>query len=129
MISRIVSLVAAGGVAEFHRIRARAVLGLFAVVALLIAFGFGVVALFLWMMLYMAAWQAALLTALVALALAGLFLLASRSAGRRPPKEDLAAQIEAVLSEVTREDGEMKPMARVTGALAAGIVIGRMLSR
>jgi len=64
-----------------------------------------------------------------AAALAGVFLLARQSAGRRAPREDIAAQIEAVLSEVTREDGEAKPMARVTGALAAGIVIGRMLSR
>jgi hypothetical protein len=129
MIARIASLVAAGGTAELHRFRDRAVFGILAVAALLIAFAFSSVAAFLWLTLHMAAWQAALLSAGGALALAGVFLLAGRSAARRRPREDLAAYVQAVLAEVTEAGGEMKPMARVTGALAAGIVIGRMMSR
>ena len=129
MLSEIVALAVATGAAELRRIRSRAVFGLFALVALLIAFGFGLVAFALWLTLHMAAWQAALLAGAAALALAGIFLLAARGAGRRPPREDVAAQIRAVLAEVTKEGSEMTPMGRITAAVAAGIVIGRMLSR
>lgn len=129
MLAEIVSLAVATGAAELRRLRTRAVLGLFALVALLIALGFGLVALSLWLTLHMEPWQSALLAGAVALVLAGLFLAAARSAGRHPPREDLAARIRAVLAEVTKENSEMTPMGRITAAVAAGIVIGRMLSR
>jgi hypothetical protein len=129
LLSEIVALAVATGAAEVRRLRARIVLGLFAVMALLIAFAFGLVAFSLWLTLHMAAWQAALLAGAAALALAGIFLLAARRTGRRPPRDDVAAQVRAVLAEVTKEGGEMTPMGRVTAAVAAGIVIGRMLSR
>lgn len=129
LIARIASLVASGGAAELHRVRDRALFGVFAVAALLIALAFASVAAFLWLTVHMAPWQAALLSAAAALVLAGIFLLAGRSAGRRRPREDFAAHVQAIMSEVTQEGGEAKPMARVTGALAAGIVIGRMMSR
>lgn len=129
MLAEILSLALATGTAELRRLRARAVFGLLALVALVIALGFGLVAFSLWLTLHMAPWQAALLAAAVALVLAGLFLAAARSAGRRPPRDDVAVQIRAVLAEVTKEGTEMTPMGRVTAAVAAGIVIGRMLSR
>lgn len=129
ILAEIASLVLAAGAGELRRLRARVVLGLFAVLGLVIAFGFGLVAFSLWLTLHMAPWQAALLAGAVALVLAGIFAVAARSSGRRPPREDLTVQIRAVLTEVTKEGAEMTPMARVTAAIAAGIVIGRMLSR
>lgn len=129
LLAEIVAMVAASGGAELRRIRARAVYGTLALVALVIGLGFGLVALSLWLTEHMAPWQAALLAGGVALLLAGGFLLAARGAAARPPRADLAAQARALLAQVAAEGGDMTPMARITAAVAAGIVIGRMLSR
>jgi hypothetical protein len=130
MLARILSLAAGSGAAELRRLRARVVAGAVALSALLVAFGFGVVGLFLWLTLHMEGWQAALLAALVALVVAGIALLAGRSSARKPaPREvDIAAQVEAIMAQITK-DGEEKPMTTVATALAAGIVLGRILSR
>jgi hypothetical protein len=119
----------ASGAAGFRRMRARAILMLFAVVSLLVALGLALVGLSLWLTLHMAAWQAALLGGVAALALAGVFIFAGQSVGRRHPREDVASQVQALLEDVMKEGETVKPMARVTAAIAAGIVIGRMLSR
>jgi hypothetical protein len=130
MIAQIVSMAVGSGAAELRRIRARAVAGVIALAALLIAFAFAVAGLFLWLTLHMEGWQAALLAALAALIVAGLAMLVGQSSGRRPaPREaDIAAQIQGIMSQVTKES-EGKPVAAVATALAAGIVVGRMLSR
>lgn len=130
MIAQIVSMAVGSGAAELRRIRARAVAGVIALAALLVAFAFAVVGLFLWLTLHMEGWQAALLAALAALVVAGLAMLVGQSSGRRPaPRDaDIAAQIQGIMAQVTRES-EDKPVAAVAKALAAGIVVGRMLSR
>jgi membrane protein implicated in regulation of membrane protease activity len=130
MLAQIISLAAGGGAAELRRLRARLVAGAVALTGLLVALGFAVVALFLWLTTRMEPWQAALLAALAALALAGIALLFGRSSARRPPlrEADLAAQIQGIMAQVTK-DADGKPMTAVTTALAAGIVLGRILSR
>jgi formate hydrogenlyase subunit 3/multisubunit Na+/H+ antiporter MnhD subunit len=130
MLARIVSLAAGGGAAELRRLRARLVAGAIALAALLIAVGFALAALFLWLATRMEPWQAALLAALAALALAGIALLAGQSAARRRrlSEADLAAQMEAVMAQVSKE-AEDKPMTAVATGLAAGVVLGRLLSR
>jgi hypothetical protein len=129
MLANIVSLAVASGAEGFRRLRARVILMLLAVVSLLVALGLALVGLSLWLTLHMAAWQAALLGGVAAVVLAGVFVVAGRSVGRRQPREDAAAQIQALLDDVLKEGDAVKPMARVTAAMAAGIVIGRMLSR
>ncbi len=99
MLARIVSLAAGGGAAELRRLRARLVAGAIALAALLIAVGFALAALFLWLATRMEPWQAALLAALAALALAGIAL----------------------------KEAEDKPMTAVATGLAAGVVLGRLL--
>lgn len=130
MLAQIVSLAVGSGAAELRRLRARLVAGAIALTGLLVALGFGIVALFLWLATWMAPWQAALLAALAALALAGIAALAGRSSARRPPprEADLAAQVQAIMAQVTK-DAEGKPMTAVATSLAAGIVLGRILSR
>ena len=130
MIAQIVSMAVGSGAAELRRMRARVVAGAVALAAGLIALGFAVTGLFLWLTLHMEGWQAALLAALAALVVAGLALLVGQSSGRRPaPREaDIAAQIQGIMSQVTKESGD-RPMTAVATALAAGIVVGRMLSR
>jgi dienelactone hydrolase len=130
MLARILSLAAGGGAAELRRLRARVVTGAVALTALLIAFGFCVGGLFLWLALHIESWQAALLAALVALVVAGIALMAGRSSARRPaPREtDIAAQVEAIMAQIVK-DGEERPMTTVATALAAGLVLGRILSR
>jgi integral membrane sensor domain MASE1 len=130
MLARIVSMAAGGGAAELRRLRARLVAGAIALAGLLLALGFAVAALFLWLATRMESWQAALLAALAALVLAGIALIAGQSAARRPrlSEADLAAQIQTVMAQVSKEaDG--KPMTAVATALAAGVVLGRLLSR
>jgi len=130
MLAQIVSIAIDSGAAELRRFRARLVAGAVALSGLLIALGFAVVGLFLWLTEHMAGWQAALIAALAALAVAGIALLLGRASGRRPPvrEADLAAQIQGIMTQVTK-DSEGKPMTAVTTALAAGIVLGRLLSR
>lgn len=130
MIARIVSLAVDSGAAELRRLRARLVSGAIALTALLIGLGFAVVALFLWLTTLIEPWQAALLAALAALALAGIAVLVGKSSGRRPPprETDMVAQIEGIMAQVAK-DAEGKPATAMATALAAGIVLGRMLSR
>lgn len=123
-------MAAGSGAAELRRLRGRLVAGAVALAGLLLALGFAVAALFLWLATRMEPWQAALLAAFAALVLAGIALLAGRSAARRPrlSEADLAAQVQAVMAQVSKEaDG--KPMTAVATALAAGVVLGRLLSR
>jgi hypothetical protein len=130
MIAEIISLAAGTGAAELRRLRGRMVAGIVALAGLLMAFGFTVAALFLWLATQVAPWQAALLAALAALAFAGLALLVGRSsAHRRPLREaDLAAQVQAIMSQVAK-DAEGRPVTTVATALVAGIVLARILSR
>jgi hypothetical protein len=130
MLAQIVSMAVGSGAAELRRVRARVVAGAIALAALLIALGFAVVGLFFWLTLHMAAWQAALLAAIAALAVAGIAVLAGQSSGLRrgPQQADMAAQIQGIMAQVTK-DSEGKPMTAVATALAAGIVMGRILSR
>jgi 4-amino-4-deoxy-L-arabinose transferase-like glycosyltransferase len=131
MIQQIVAMALDSGAAELRRVRARLVAGAIALAAILIAFGFAVVGFFLWLTEHMASWQAALLAAVAALLVAGIAVLLGQSSGRRPPPRpelDLAAQVQSIMAQVTK-DSEGKPMTAVTTALAAGIVLGRILSR
>jgi membrane protein implicated in regulation of membrane protease activity len=129
MLSQILSLAIASGTAELRRLRMRAILLLLSVAALLVALGLMLVALSLWLTLHMAPWQAALLAALAAVLVAAVLVIAGRSVGRRQPRADTTVQIQALLDDILKEGEGMTPMARVTAAVAAGVVIGRMLSR
>jgi hypothetical protein len=131
MISQIVSMAMDSGAAQLRQVRARLISGAIALAAVLIAFGFAIVGFFLWLTEHMEDWQAALLAALAALIVAGIALLVGQSTARRPPprpEPDIAAQIQGIMAQVTK-DSEGKPMAAVATALAAGIVMGRILSR
>jgi hypothetical protein len=131
MISQIVAMAMDSGAAQLRQVRARLVAGAIALAAVLIAFGFAIVGFFLWLTEHMEDWQAALLAALAALAVAGIALLVGQSTSRRPPprpEPDLVAQVQGIMAQVTK-DSEGKPMTAVATALAAGIVLGRILSR
>ena len=130
MLAQVVSMAVGSGAAELRRVRTRLVAGVIALAAVLIAFGFAIIGLFLWLTQHMEGWQAALLAALAALVVAGIAMLAGQSSSRRPARQDadIAAQIQGIMAQVTKES-EDKPMAAVATALAAGIVVGRMLSR
>lgn len=131
MISQIVAMAMDSGAAQLRQVRARLIAGVIALAAVLIAFGFAVVGFFLWLTTHMEDWQAALLAALAALAVAGIALLVGQTTGRRPPprpEPDLVAQVQGIMAQVTK-DSEGKPMTAVATALAAGIVLGRILSR
>lgn len=130
MLAQIVSMAAGSGAAELRRLRARLVSGAIALTGLLLAIGFAVAALFLWLATQMEPWQAALLAALAALVLAGIALLAGRSAARRPRRSeaDVAAQVQAIMRQVSKEAGG-RPVTAVATALAAGVLLGRLLSR
>ena len=130
MIAQIVALAAGNGAVELRRLRGRIIAGAVALAGLLLAIGFAVAALYLWLTTRIEPWQAALLSAAVALGVAGAALLAGKGASRRPRADaaDLVAEVERVMAQVTKE-AEDRPKTAVATALAAGIVLGRILGR
>lgn len=129
MIAQFVRLAFRDELLELRRMRTRAVASVAALVPFAVGTSFALVALFLWLAERMAGWQAAAIVAVISLLLGLVLLLFGRLAGARPvrPAPYPAAAARAP-GEKPPEDAPT-PLSTVTAALAAGIVLGRNLSR